>query len=429
MLSLTAADASMLRNDACHEIGRFHDKAWIQIQGWSLPRRLQWEPCFVAHLCASMGDVARRWRHTLRTSHPGLQLTLSVVFTHQSPYVKWTSKGGLKRCELADLLIAFIDRTAAQPRGIATVIQAKQSDTGSVKLTTTSEQKQFELLSERPTFDVDDQAGPTSVDLSRKARDSALLYGLTPPDSPQAAPHWPHDRWHTAGKLASMRGTYAVMASDCLAATLVQMVRGKRGWYFDLPPGGADWRHFTGTSPRHDWAKLVNYLLQRSFSKQVKALVDAGGSGDRRKEHQMYFRATSPRGKPMLFVQYLPKDARGPLPVDWLLSLAEEDTRDLESPKWIASGPEEIWLGGRAGDAKIQRPEYEAPDDGPRLLSLAEQDTQDLESSKSITSGPEEIWPGGGAGDAKIQRPEYEAPDDGPISVILFEFSRGETRQ
>jgi hypothetical protein len=82
----------------------------------------------------------------------------------------------------------------------------------------------------------------------------------------------------------------------------------------------------------------------------------------------------------MLFVQYLPEDARGPLPVDWLLSLAEQDTRDLERSKWI-------------------------------------------------DSGPEVIWPGGGAGDAKIQRPEYEAPDDGPISVILFEFSRGEPRQ
>jgi hypothetical protein len=301
MLSLTGADASKLSSDACHEIGRFHDKAWSRVQGWSLKRRAQWEPCFVAHLCASMGDVARRWRHTLRTSHPGLQLTLSAVFTHQSPYVTWTSKSGQKRCELADLLVAFIDRTAAQPRGIATVIQAKQSDSGSVKLTTFSERKQFELLSEKPTFDVDAKAGPRSVDLSRIAPDVALLYGLTPPDSPQPAPLWPPDRWHTADGLASIRGTYAVMASDCLATTLVQIVRGKRGWSFDLPPGGADWRHFTSTSTRDDWAILVNYLLQRSFTKRVKALMDAGSSGDRRKEHQMYFRATSSRGKPMLF--------------------------------------------------------------------------------------------------------------------------------
>lgn len=202
MLSLTQADALKLSSDACDEIRGFHEKAWIRVRGWSPRRRPQWEPCFVAHLCASMGDVARRWRYTLRTSHPGLQLTLSVVFTHQSPYVKWTSNTGPKRCELADLLVAFIDRTAAQPRGIATVIQAKQSDTGSVKLTTSSEQKQFELLSERPTFDVDDQAGPRSVDLSRKARDVALLYGLTPPDSPPAAPRWPHLRSHSPPRSA-----------------------------------------------------------------------------------------------------------------------------------------------------------------------------------------------------------------------------------
>jgi hypothetical protein len=63
------------------------------------------------------------------------------------------------------------------------------------------------------------------------------------------------------------------------------------------------------------------------------------------------------------------------------------------------------------------------------LLPLGEQDTRDLESSEWIASAPEEIWPGGGNGDAEFRQPEYEAPDDGPISVILFEFSRGELRQ
>ena len=111
-----------------------------------------------------MKDVAAAWRPALQTSHPGLQLNLSCVFTHQTPYVNWAnSHAGFPRhrCELADLLIVFLDKKAAQPGGIATLIQAKQSDTGSVSLTNKSEKLQFDLLSSRPIFNVEGKAAPS----------------------------------------------------------------------------------------------------------------------------------------------------------------------------------------------------------------------------------------------------------------------------
>ena len=111
MITLNTAQSAQFESDACTEIDNSHDLGWKDISSHSIPRP-QWEPRFVAYLCAAMRDVARAWRPRIKHIHPGLSLRVSAVFTHQSPYVKWASR----RCELADLLVAFIDKTVRPVR-------------------------------------------------------------------------------------------------------------------------------------------------------------------------------------------------------------------------------------------------------------------------------------------------------------------------
>lgn len=319
-----------------------------------------------------MANVARSWKSVFRASHPGLQLTVSVIFTHQSPYVVWT---GGNRCELADLMIAFLDRTAAQPRGVATLIQAKQSDTNFVTLTTVSERKQFELLSCRPVFDVEPATAPNGINLRLNGPDVAFLYGLTPPDTPPVlACHWPRDRWGTAEGLAAARRRYTVTAHRGLAQTLVELVQGNSGWYFDLSPAGHTWRHFSAGPTRDDWAMLINYLLERSFTRPA-VIAAAGGAGARREEHLLYLQARSHSGNPMFFMQYLPENVSPPLPLTCLPQHSDATEGDILSLDWVNADTEEIW-----------------PQNG---------------------------------GDGEARDRLEQGPEDGPISAIVFEFNRG----
>jgi hypothetical protein len=241
MISLTSLQASAFVSDACRQIENSHDDAWNDITTAGL-NRAQYEAQFVARLCAGAANIAAKWRPRIKKINASLRLSFASVFTHQSPCVKWST---IHRCELADLLIAIIDRTTRPGTGIATLIQAKQSDTSSTHLTTHSEKEQFDLLSGRPTFDVDAKSAPSGVDLTSYGPDNALMYGLTPPDTtPANSSAWSSHRWDTADSLGSIATKYRISAGACLAECLVEELESKRGWNFSIPPTKKDWSYF-----------------------------------------------------------------------------------------------------------------------------------------------------------------------------------------
>ena len=233
-----------------------------------------------------MGTIVARWRPRLRPIlGRNTRLTVEVIFTHQTPLVTWPPTVGTFTCELADLLIAFVDRTSSKQKGRAILIQGKQSDKQKLTLVSPSEKKQFQLLSTRPVFDLVAKGSPKNVDLVSHQPDVGLMYGLTPPDGQPANPKtWPRTRWHSADGLQSTTGS-GVFAGDDLAATLVNLLQGQKGWSFDLPPVTADWTHFASAKYRDDWSMLINHLLKRTFARKPRVLVAGGGSGRR---HEQY---------------------------------------------------------------------------------------------------------------------------------------------
>jgi hypothetical protein len=358
LLSLTPSDASSLVADACAAIRQGHDDAWNDIVRNGV-RRPQWEPRFVAHLCGAMVDVAARWRSTLRAAYPSVRLSATAVFTHQTPYVKWSTN----RCELADLMLAFIDRTAPTQNGTAVLIQAKQSDRRTIALSGRSEKTQFDLLSRRPTFDVDQSPAPTVVDLRSRNPDVGLLYGLTPPDAtPSNPPIWSGDRWHTSDQLASIAPPYGVNAQTCLANTLVQMLTGAQGWKFDLPPLGQTWAHFVGPACRDDWSMLINFLLEKTFATPLTSLQPAIGGSARGSDHAMYLQGST-ASRRTTFLRYLwSADPRGPLPLSWIAP------DQLDAQRWfsVSNSPlHELGAGGGGRDGTTDEPGDPGWENGP----------------------------------------------------------------
>jgi hypothetical protein len=370
-----------LQKDACAEIQRWHDIGWHKIWPPGAAKetvgRSQWEAYLAAHLCSSMVDVAAKWRPVVHAHNPSLRLSVSSVFTHQTPMVVWPPSGyaRLGRCELADLLVCFIDRTRIPQAGSAILIQAKQSDTTSVKLSAPNERKQFELLSVRPPFRIDRKVGlaPQSVDLGPIASDTALMYGLNEPDSNPPSGHFRACRWQTADGLGSVKGVYAVTSTTCMAQTLVDLVHGRVGWDFELPPNGANWSHFTAPAYKDDWSTLVNYLLEDTFLRRTKyvSLVGANARGFRGNDQMMCIVHMDGDEKFYHVFAGVDDAITGPAPLDWL---AHTETHAHTVAYW----------------------------DGPRSA---------------------EFWP---PPSNRSTRADGE-PEDGPISAIVFEVSEGES--
>ena len=369
MIKLTPAQATVFASDACAAIDQSHDNAWNLITQRNVTRS-QWEAWFVAHVCAAMCDVAKAWRPRIAGINPKLMLSVSSVFTHQSPYVKWSSG----RCELADLLIAFIDRTSSPGLGFAVLVQAKQADSNPAKLSTKSEKLQFHLLNVRPTFDVDAKAAPARVILpmSRLGHDEAILYGVNPPKKLASnPPPWGSHRWQTGGGLATTPVANQVTLARSLATTLVEQFQGNEGWDFTLPPAGKDWQHFA-SSPRDDWAMMINYLLEATFRKPLKSFHKIIKQPNRGRNIPMFMQCHPAHGLTMSFYHYAPGDFEDGAPLDWIAPASEE------GPEWYAVSNSPLYeIGGGSGGR-----------------------------------GP------GGEGED-----EYE-PDNGPISAIVFELGR-----
>jgi hypothetical protein len=363
MITLAPVQISAFVLDACTQIGNSHNDAWVDITSGKLSRS-QYEAQFVARLCAGAKNIASSWRPRIRSINSSLRLNFASVFTHQSPYVRWPIN---HRCELSDLLVAIIDRTTKAGTGMAVLIQAKQSDTGSSLLSTHSEKEQFDLLSSRPTFDVDARSAPVAVDLTSYGPDNALMYGLTPPDATPAIPStWSIHRWDTADHLRGIASKYHVSAKTCLADGLVEQLQSLRGWNFNLPPAKKDWTYFSGGAAKDDWSALINYLLEVTFFKPLKQLRNPAGSPpDRGLNEPLYLIGRAPSGVPMFAVMDYDDDTAEE-PLDWIApshSVYPEQVEwyQTDSIPWLMLGGEDA-TGGGGGRRAEAGP---SPESGP----------------------------------------------------------------
>lgn len=307
MLSISTHLASQLKHHACNSLSRAYLAAEADIAANQIDPRHH-EARHVAHLCREIGVLAGNWRTAIANLLPGVTLSMSSVFTHQSPYVTWAN--GNKpppKCELADLLVVVIDKTSSTPTGRAILIQAKMSKAGSIKLSSTSEQNQFELLTKRPLFDVVTEKSPKRINLkSSSLPDSALLYGLA---TNHPYPHiglychpWWRETWLVEDQLSRFTALAPITASDCLGSTFVSLLLGSVGWEFSFPPSSQDWRYFNMQNPRDCWSELINYLLKDTFGKVLsKGHSRAAGRKTRGQEDVLCLISNSPLGRKMAF--------------------------------------------------------------------------------------------------------------------------------
>lgn len=367
---LSSSCTSNLHSLACDEITQSHAAALKEIASKNVNIG-QWEAKFVAHLCRAMGEIAKAWQKELIAAQAGVQINMATVFTHQSPYVKWKDGATTKKCELADVMLAIIDRTAGVQKGFAVLVQAKLSTTRSVSLTNFSEQKQFDLFSARPVFDFFNTGAPKGIDLSNLTPDSALMYALTSSTKAPLPSSFPYPHfWLTAQDLRSSIGSYKVSVddADCLAFKLVSMLFGNTGWEFAVPPKGSDWRNMAAASPRDDWSTLINYLLAQTFAKPVSIAQRAAiGRISRGQEDVVHLASTNSAGQRMFFIGHGMADSTA---AQYFSGDFENDTDDWR----IVS-----------------------PDDGPAFDG------------------------GGGSGEGGEQVVADEPPEGGPLSAILFE--------
>lgn len=353
-------DALDFENDACSVIEDSHRKAWNYIKNRGI-KRPQWEPLFVAYLCAAMRDLANSWKPRISSIDPTLQLSVSAVFTHQSPYVEWSSGGNLDKCELADLVIAFVDKTSLPGSGFAMLVQAKQGDGSPLLLGSKSEKKQFHLLHHRPRFDVKAKSAPTGVSLptTRNGHDLGLFYGMNPPKNAATnPPPWGNHRWNAGGDLSTAPVLNQVSVPTCLAKTLVRQLQGAEGWSFDLPPAHTpSWSYFTG---KDDWAALINYLLEETFSKPLRSLRSMMRQPNRGNDHAMFLQSYSPARNAMFFYSDAPDEARNGEPLYWIADSPEHT-------QWMATDHSLNELGGGnsgGGSGNEGTDEFE-PESGP----------------------------------------------------------------
>ena len=361
MIRMTSTLAAALRFHACEAT----HKAYVDAENGIVQKKVaasQKEAWHVARLCTMIREMAQDWRKVITAELPELTLSMSSVFTHQRPYVKWPDRlTGTSRCELADLLVAVIDRREDFRGGLAVLVQAKLSDGGQVTLKGPGDETQFDLLSNRPTFDVLKGQGPSQVNLQGLSPDSALLYGLASKSGHWAEPFCGccrHKTWLAADGLGKLGKTspLRVTASETFSSVLVGLLQGSYGWKFDLPPDGQDWNYFK--SPRDDWSMLINYLLENTFKLEMgtyfNKLQATNGHTSRGKEEPLFFLAPPPN-KPSMFLM-----TDGFSQVSKLIA---PNSRPSEGPVWVQA-TSTSW-NGDGGDGGEWGTNPDGPEDGP----------------------------------------------------------------
>lgn len=267
------------------------------------------EPAIVATLNQCTPQYTDRWRSVLARAHPHITLSAAAVFTHQTPRVTWQVKGkspsATRSCELADQLVAIIDRRMQTPEkpafGRAMLIQAKKANRGVARVTG-NDLKQLQLLSKRPTFSVTSPSkGPENVNINNMCPDAALFYGLFGQAFPRVCCdcRFPYEQLSLRDNLSEFANgngaSVPIHASASFASVVVGMLQGLYGWEFKMPPQNRDWKHY-GSNPRDDWSYLISYLLDETFRKPYSGGINTAlgvTGGVRGNETSMFLMASS----------------------------------------------------------------------------------------------------------------------------------------
>ena len=263
-MSFTSQQKQQLKLHAASEILHGHNTAWSSLR---TSYTTHYEPVFAAHLCASLSRLATPWGVALQQIDPTASLSISSIFTHQRPYVTFNSNGSAQQCELADVMVALIDRTnPSNTLSRCIFVQAKRSDCPTITLIESNDLIQLHLYTNRPAFGVKRKNSPQNISFPNALPDTALNYGITPPKYIQAtaAPSaWGTDRWRLANALNGYANA-TVTASVPLQDLLVDLLEGGAGYNFELSSPGDSWTVLYQAGNK--WSALINFILQDALA-------------------------------------------------------------------------------------------------------------------------------------------------------------------
>jgi hypothetical protein len=225
-------------------------------------------------------DLAKAWRPLLSSS--GLKLSVTGVFCHAAPLVRFKRPNGeVSTCELADLLVVVDRQGAEKPIRIASLIQAKMAGKAMrAHLTGPSSVRQLDLYQFWPTFSfVDRVYGPDVYNLKSKTTEDAGMFGIIHRHFKNAAPTPPLWTQHFP------KPTPQVITNEPLLGTFIaNMAAANASGYGRVGrPGGKD-----------DWSKVVDLLLQVTCAKAFRHTSTLGAAAPQRGNTAMAYFLTTP---------------------------------------------------------------------------------------------------------------------------------------
>lgn len=220
------------------------------------------EPGLVAavHLGA-VPRIASAWKAELAPL--GATIKLSGVFCHQSPMVTYIdSKGSVRRCELADLLVVVDSQMPWFMGRTAVLIQAKMAAAyGTVSPTGVSSLTQLELYQRWPAFDFEQAAyRMTAVDI-KHGTDHALsgTFGVI-------------DRhWRRSG--APRWSQHPASPTPCKTKGFPELGKFLARMCVGVPGFGRDANPTAGTA----WSNMIEKLLRENQVKMFQHKATLGG--------------------------------------------------------------------------------------------------------------------------------------------------------
>jgi hypothetical protein len=387
-LSLTSDEHAALVKLACRAFRKGHQSGMYARKNAIVQPRAG-EVIMVSHFCLSMMEAARVWNVELQRMGKPYELTVSTVFTHQRPYVRFKSATKKAGCEMADMLVVVVDRTLPDTRATAILLQAKLSDDHHVELMNDSEKKQFELFEGHPVFDMR-AGGPQGVFLPRSTASAGLRYGIT------GAAHfayggvhvragrWQPHAWYNSPVVAGTGPIYRVGFQECIAHLLVDMLAMNAGSAFT--PSAA-----VNTAAPSTWDDVINYLLKTTYQQALNAANPANAGRTQRGAEVIMTGSTS---GPETFLASLtaPSDSAGP--VRWLTSIGG------------ASANEGVW----------------SPSDQEKLEMMLQRMVRNMEEKWKEQRNRDD------GGDE--QNPPVDTSDsDGGVSTIVIEIVNSEVHR
>lgn len=349
MVKLTNDQKNAFKLHASSEILTGHNTAWA---GLRADFTKQHEPFFVAHLCASLSRLAIPWGAELMQIDPNAYMSICSVFTHQRPYITYTNESDVtEQCELADVMIALIDRS--DPSNVESkclFVQAKRDDSPTVTLNKNEDLVQLRLYQKRPPFNVLRATGPQSIKFPTMP-DTSLNYGITPPsDIKSKAAHatWGHDRWRLANDPSKSLVGNTVNATIPLQDLLADLLDGSAGSKFALSKAGDCWDVLQKSGD--SWSALINYILQDIGTKRpqryARHLFNHRSSG----ELSLGFNTSDAGGHPWLSFNSTASifdQIKSPIGLDMFVRSLQtvDEPADNDPPRTLNDGEYAQWGG------------------------------------------------------------------------------------